>query len=198
MRHLLAILFSPTAAWERIRLEDKSVLALYVQVIALVALAPPIAWYFGSTEVGWQLGDRVIKLTPESAGQIMVLFYIAILLGVGFLGYMVHWMSETYQANTSTPGKGMAVAAYTCFPMFVTGLTGFYPLLWLDIILGCLAAGYTVYLLYIGVPIVMQIPKERGFLFASALVAVGLVMCAALLGATVILWELGAMPVFTD
>jgi len=50
----------------------------------------------------------------------------------------------------------------------------------------------------VGVPIAMQIPKERGFLFASALVAVGLVMCAALLGATVMLWEMGAMPVFTD
>ena len=44
----------------------------------------------------------------------------------------------------------------------------------------------------------MQIPKERGFLFASAMVGVALVLCAALLGATVILWEMGAMPIFTD
>lgn len=55
-----------------------------------------------------------------------------------------------------------------------------------------------VYLLYISVPIVMRIPSERGFLFASAMVAVGLVGFAALLAVTVILWEMGAMPVFTD
>jgi hypothetical protein len=30
------------------------------------------------------------------------------------------------------------------------------------------------------------------------MVAVGLVMVAGMLGATVILWEMGAMPVFTD
>ncbi len=30
------------------------------------------------------------------------------------------------------------------------------------------------------------------------MVAVGLVMCAALLAATVILWSLGAMPVFVE
>ena len=60
------------------------------------------------------------------------------------------------------------------------------------------AAAYAVYLLYIGVPIVMRIPEERGFLSASAMVAVGLVGCAALLAATVILWEMSAMPVFTD
>ena len=65
-------------------------------------------------------------------------------------------------------------------------------------ILGCAAAGYAIYLLYIGVPIVMRIPAERGFLFASAMVGVGLVGCATLLGVTVILWEMGAMPVFTD
>jgi hypothetical protein len=128
----------------------------------------------------------------------MVAFYIAILLGTTFLGFMVHWMSETYEAHISTVSKGIAIAAYTCAPLFICGVIGVYPLLWLDLILGCAAAGYAVYLLYIGVPIVMEIPPERGFLFASAMVAVGLVMCAGLLGGTVILWEMGAMPVFTD
>jgi len=36
------------------------------------------------------------------------------------------------------------------------------------------------------------------FPVASATVAVGLVLMVALLGATVILWEIGTMPVFTD
>ena len=63
---------------------------------------------------------------------------------------------------------------------------------------GTAAAAYPLYLLYIGIPIVYDIPKERGFMFASATVAVGLVLMVALLGATVSLWEMGAMPVFTD
>ena len=198
MGNLLGIMFSPRSTWEQIRDRNDSVMGHLLKFVVLIALLPPIAWYFGSTEIGWEVGGRVVKLTSESAAQIMVLFYIAIILGIGFLGYMVHWMSETYEADTSTPAKGIGVAAYTCVPMFLAGIMGFYPVLWLDILLGCAAAGYTVYLLYLGVPIVMNIPQERGFLFASALVAVGLVMCAALLGATVILWEMGAMPVFTD
>ncbi len=198
MGHLFGILFSPTQEWEHIRDHGHSVLGHYLKFIVLIALGPPVAWYVGSTQIGWEVGGRVVRLTEDSAAQIMVLFYLAILVGIGFLGYMVHWMSETYEATSSTAAKGVGVAAYTCVPMFLVGLTGFYPILWLDILLGCAAAGYTVYLLYVGVPIVMNIPKERGFLFASALVAVGLVMCAALLGTTVILWEMGAMPVFTD
>ncbi|MEX0943925.1 MAG: Yip1 family protein [Pseudomonadales bacterium] len=198
MNHIIGILFYPLVEWERIREADGTVIGHYLKYIVPIALLPAIAWYYGSTQVGWQLGAREIRLTSESAMQIMVLFYISMLLGVGLLGFMVHWMSETYEAHTSTLAKGVAVAAYTCTPLFVVGAIGFYPILWLDILLGCAAAAHTVYLLYVGVPIVMQIPKERGFLFASAMVAVGLVMCAALLGATVILWELGAMPVFTE
>ena len=47
---------------------------------------------------------------------------------------------------------------------------------------GTAAAAYPLYLLYIGIPIVYDIPKERGFMFASATVAVGLVLMVAALG----------------
>ena len=198
MKHVFGIMFSPLAEWEKIREDSASIIGHYLKYLILIALLPPVAWYYGSTVVGWTLGGRVIRLTPESAMQIMILFYLAILLGIGFLGFMVHWMSETYGVESSSYGKGVGIAAYTCTPLLLCGGTGFYPLLWLDILLGCAAAAYSVYLLYVGVPIVMKIPKERGFLFASAMVAVGLVMCAAMLGATVILWEMGAMPVFSD
>ncbi|MCB1643856.1 MAG: DUF1282 family protein [Pseudomonadales bacterium] len=198
MNHLFGILFSPTDEWEKVRQDSSSVAGHYLKFLLWAGLAAPVAWYYGSTTIGWQLGDRVIRLTSDSAAQIMVLFYLAILVCTAFLGYMIHWMSETYEAKNSTLGKGVSIAGYTLAPLFVCGLIGFYPILWLDILLGCVAAAYTVYLLYVGVPIVMEIPSERGFLFASAMVGVGLVICAALLGATVILWELGAMPVFTD
>lgn len=198
MNHIIGILFSPTNEWAKIRDSNKSVVGHFLSYILIIALLPPVAWYFGSTQIGWDIGERNVRITADSAIQISVLFYLAIVIGTGGLGYMVHWMSETYEAHTSTVDKGIAVAAYTLTPLFVAGAIGFYPLLWIDIIVGCAAAAYTVYLLYIGVPIVMEIPKERGFLFASAMVAVGLVASAALLGATVILWEMGAMPVFTE
>ncbi|MFT7685837.1 MAG: hypothetical protein ACI9FB_001182 [Candidatus Azotimanducaceae bacterium] len=198
MNHILGMFVSPNDEWEKIRLADSGMIGHLLKFIIPIALLPPFAWYYGSTQVGWELGDRVIKLTDESALQIMVLFYFAIVAGIVGLGFMVHWMAETYEVDNSSPAKGVGIAAYTCAPMLICGLLGLYPNLWIDLFFGCAAAGYTVYLLYIGVPIVMQIPKERGFLFASAMVAVGLVACAALLGATVILWEMGAMPVFTD
>ena len=58
------------------------------------------------------------------------------------------------------------------------------------------AAGAAVYLLYAGVPIMMDIPPEKGFLFASAVLAVGLVALVGLLASTVVLWSYGLGPAF--
>ncbi len=198
MNHILGIITNPHKEWARIRDKSSSVTGVYLRYLVWIALLPPLAWYFGATQIGWELSDRVIRLTSASAAQIMALFYVAILLSIAFLGYMVHWMAKTYDAKNDDVAHGVSIAAYMCAPMFLVGLVGLYPVLWLDMILGTAAAAYTLYLLYIGIPIVYDMPKERGFLFASATVAVGLVLMVALLGVTVILWEMGAMPVFTD
>ena len=72
-----------------------------------------------------------------------------------------------------------------------------YPVLWLNMVLGIPALAYTVYLLYTGVPIMMGISEERGFLFSSAVLGVGLIAFVALLAITAILWGMGLEPRFT-
>jgi len=60
------------------------------------------------------------------------------------------------------------------------------------------AVGWSLYLLYVGIPAVMKVPQERGFLFASAVVAVCLVILIAIMGASVILWDMGFAPEYTN
>jgi hypothetical protein len=195
MNHILGLFINPQQEWLKIGKANNSVVKHYFGFILIVAVLPVISWFFGLTRVGWTLGDHLIKITEDSAIQILLLFYLAMISGVAVLGFMIHWMADTYKAKTSL-SKGIGIAAYSCTPLFLAGLLGFYPLLWLDMIVVTGAACYAVYLLYLGVPSVLDIPKERGYLFASAMVAVGLVMTVALMGATVILWQMGAMPVF--
>jgi hypothetical protein len=73
-----------------------------------------------------------------------------------------------------------------------------YPVLWLNMLMGLPALAYTVYLLYTGLPIMMEIPTERGFLYSSAVLAVGLIALVSLLGMTALLWGMGLQPVFTN
>jgi hypothetical protein len=124
------------------------------------------------------------------------LFYLAMIAGVIFLGAMVSWMAGSYGSESGL-ARGVKLISYTASPFFLAGLLGLLPLLWLDIMIGTLVACYCVYLLYRGTSVVMAVPPERGFLYASAVFAVALVSFVALLGATVVLWDFGPAPEYT-
>ena len=137
------------------------------------------------------------KVVRQFAIMTVVWGIVGMLVAVFTVGQLIHWMGRTYGAKQSPP-QCIALAAYTATPLFLIGIMLLYPLLWLNLLLGLPALAYTVYLLYTGVPVMMGISRERGFLFASAVLAVGLVMLVGVLAATVILWGAGIGPVFAS
>jgi len=197
--HSLDILFRPTRAWQAIANDADSAAKTLLTHTAPSALVPAASWYYGVTQVGWSFGHSAVqKIAPSSAATICALFYLAMIGGVVFLGYMVHWMAATYGAARSSFARGVAVVSFTATPFFLAGFLGLHPSLWVDLGVGVLVALHCIYLLYAGVPIVMGVAPERGFLFASAVIAIALVGVVASMGGTAILWDFGAEPVYTD
>ena len=196
LKHVWSILTEPRVAWARIREEDRSVAEIYLGVIVPLGLISPIAGFIGTTQFGWQIGaSNPVTLTAGSAIQISIAYFGAILVSVFVIAMLIRWMSETYGEQLSL-SRSVALAAYTAVPMFLIGLFQVYPVLWINFLFGLPALAYAVYLLYAGVPIMMDIPPEKGFLFASAVLAVGLVALVGLLASTVVLWSYGLGPAF--
>jgi hypothetical protein len=197
-KHALGLLLQPGSQWRSIAQLPDATLRTLTLFPCIMALIPAVAWFYGTTQIGWSVGSSdPIKLTPDSARLIVILFYFAMLSAVCVIGYFIHWMSDTYGANSSFV-KGLVIAGLTATPLFLAGATGFYPILWLDMLIGVTAVCWAVYLLYLGIPIVMDIPEERGFLFSSAVIAICLVMFICIMVGSVILWDFGAAPAFTD
>lgn len=199
MRTLLngfAVTFNPGTGWRRIAERPVPIMELLLLHTIPFAVIPAICWYLGVTQQGWSVAGETFRLTAASAAPMCVLFFFAMVAGVLFLGYMVHWMAGSY-GTESTLAQGVTLISYTASPFFIAGVLGLYPVLWLDILIGCLVACYCIYLLYKGTGMVMNVPPERSFLYASAVFAVALVSFVALLGATVVLWELGPTPEYT-
>ncbi len=198
INHLLGLLLRPQQEWEIIAQRKDHSWFNALSYTALLAFLPAFAWYYGTTNVGWTVGDgEAIKLTKDSALVLIALFYFVMIGAICGIGYMIHWMSITY-GSKSSHAKGMSIAAYSATPLFLAGAVGLLPVLWVSLIVSVTAVSYAVYLLYLGIPAVMSIPKERGFLFASAVIAVCLVILMMIMGGSVILWDLGAAPNFTD
>jgi hypothetical protein len=195
---IIGLFFWPKRTWQGIAELSPTQLRFYMFYPVVLSLLPAVAWYFGTSQTGWTIGDSdPIRLTEDSAMVIAICFYITQILAIWVIGYFIHWMSTTYGAE-STATKGMVLIGFTATPILLAGLIGFYPNFSIDLLVAIAAVSYSVYLLYIGIPIAMNVPVERGFFYASAVVGVALVIVITVMGGSLILWSLGLEPVFTD
>ena len=197
IQHIIGLFTDPTGEWEKIREQQKANKG-GVGFIFLLSAIPAVSGYIGTTQVGWRIGvGDPVRITGDSAISIAIIFYLAMIVGVFTIGWVIHLLGKAYELEKPLP-LCIALAAYTATPLFMIGIMEVYPVLWLNMLLGLPALAYTVYLLYSGLPIMMEIPAERGFLYASAVLAVGLIALVSLLGMTALLWGMGLQPVFTN
>jgi hypothetical protein len=199
IQHTIGLLTRPSNQWRTIAGLPQSSFNTLVLYPCIFAILPAVAWFYGTTRVGWTVGDDTdaIKLTVESARVICILFYFAMIACVAAIGYFIHWMAYTYGTESSIT-RGIVITGLCATPLFISGVVGFYPLLWLDLLIGVVAISWSVYLMYLGIPIIFNIPEERGFLFSSAVLGVALVILICLMVGSVLVWDLGAGPAFTD
>jgi len=196
LKYVWSILTEPRPTWGKIREEKWSAAEIYIRIIIPLALISPVAGFIEPTWFGWQIGPgQPVTLTYSSAMQISLAYFGAILVSVFVIAMLIRWMSETYGEQKAF-ARCLALATYTAVPLFLIGVFQIYPVLWVNFLFGLPALAYSVYLLYSGVPVMMDIPQEKGFLFASAVLAVGLVALVGLLASTVVLWSFGLGPAF--
>jgi len=188
LQHMMGVFYHPKREWRSIRNERYTIMHLFLSKISLLAAIPALSLFIGTTQIGWSLGGtEFIKLSVSSALPAAIAFYFAMWIAVGFISWAIHWMEKTYGGSVSYE-QCVTLTTFTATPLFLSGLAGLYPMLWFNVIVGMIALAYTVYLLYIGVPEIMQIPEDRAFFFATSILTVGLCVLVGLLAATAILW----------
>lgn len=195
IHHVLGLFTHPDQEWKDIKGEEETIGHMYLTHVLILAAIPAVSAYIGTTQVGWSFGAAAdaVRLTQASAMQMTILAYLAMLAGVAVMGAFIHWMARTYDSSP-TLTDCVVFAAYTATPLFLAGVAGLYPSIWLGMLVGTAAIAYTAYLLYQGIPIFMDIPKEEGFMFSSSILAVGLVVLVAMIATSVIFWGLGVGP----
>lgn len=202
LEHTLGILLHPDSEWKAIRNEKHSFKQVFISHVPLLALIPAVSFYIGVTQVGWSFGSGdPIKLTSMSALSLCGLTYLSLLVGVYLLGEFINWMAKTYGVKDSEERRhyeGTALAVYVTTPVFLVGIFGLYPNLWLNAAATFIAGAYAVYLIYEGIPILMDINKDQAFMYASSVVTIGLVLMVLVRVSAVIVWSVGLGPVYVD
>ncbi len=199
LSHFWGLLTEPDNEWISIRKNPPGLIQLYLGQIIWLAALPAICTYIGTTMVGWSLpgSTNVVRLTPESALWMSILAWMAMICGVAVISWFIHWMSSNFNSDP-TLTDCTAFTCYTAYPLFLIGICGLYPSLWLAIIAGTVAVSATAYLLYSGLHVFMKIPKEQGFIYASSVLCIGLVVLVSIMITTVIFWGMGVGPEYVQ
>lgn len=193
LNHIWGLYAHPLEEWKTIDERHES-FSFALSHILLIALVPCIAAYYASAHLGWSIGTREsIYLTQSSATMMAVAMYAGMIGAVFALAYLIHWMAKTFGA-TPTYTQSLELAAYTATPAIMSGVAALYPELWFVTMAFLAGVAYSVYLLYAGVPILMHIPEERGFIYASSVVTAGLILMVILMVTSAILWTNGFGP----
>ncbi|MBR9729286.1 Yip1 family protein [Shewanella intestini] len=193
LNHLMGLYTHPKQEWHTIERNHEALKSSLSHVL-LISLIPAVCSYAATAHIGWNPGvGEPLFLTQQSAMFMSVGMYFGLIGGVMALAYLAYWMGKTFDANPSFT-QALELASYTATPLFMVGLSALYPQLWFIMMVGLAGLAYSVYLLYTGVPIIMNIPEEKGFIYASSVVTAGLVLLVGLMATSVILWSLGFGP----
>ncbi|KGT89461.1 membrane protein [Erwinia typographi] len=191
MNHVWGLLAHPDREMRDIKQENETVSHHYTHHVLLLALIPVICAFIGTTQIGWDLGaGQTIALSMLNAFALAVLFYALILGGVAVMGRVIHWMARDYPQRPSLQ-RCTVFAGYTATPLFISGIVALYPLVWLCVFIGTLALVYTGYLLYVGIPLFLNIDREESLRFSGSTLAIGVLVLEVLLALTVVLWGYG-------
>ncbi|MDO6427971.1 Yip1 family protein [Thalassotalea sp. 1_MG-2023] len=190
LNHIWGLYAHPKEEWRTIEKRHESYMYSVVHILT-IALIPAICSYFATAHIGWSIGaGPVIKIAESSALAMSVAMYFGIIVGVLALAYLIQWMAITFKASPDF-SQSLELASYTVTPLLMVGLTALYPVLWFVTLSGLAALAYSIYLLYSGTPIMMNIPEESGFIYSSSVVTCGLVLLVALMAVSAIMFGMG-------
>jgi hypothetical protein len=174
------ILLSPRSEWQVIDAEPATVSSLYTGYIAPLALIPAVCQAIGMSLIGINIPFvgghfRVPIVTALTRGAVM---YVVGLIGVYILAMIVDALAPTF-AGTKNQVQALKVVAYSYTAAWVAGILYLIPALSL---LGILAGLYSLYLLYLGLPVLMKSPADKavGYTLVVIIVAFVLAICIGL------------------
>jgi hypothetical protein len=152
------ILTKPKEEWPVIAGESTSVAALYTNYIMLLAAIPVVASFISMSLIG-----AVRLVTGAHVGIIgsllaAIVQYALSLAGVYLSAFVIEKLAPTFQSEGNRL-QALKLVAYASTAAWVAGVCNILP------IIGSLAvlagAIYSIYLLYLGLPVMMKTPPDK-------------------------------------
>lgn len=167
------IILAPAKEWEVISQETTTVQQLFLGYVVILAAISPVANFLGMSIFGIGvpfLGS--IHVSPLSGLVHLIVSYVLGLVGVFVLGVVVNVLAPSFGGQKDSV-RSMQVAVYAITPAWVAGVLHLIPALG---VLVLIAGLYSIYVLYLGLPVLTQCAKDKAAVYTIAVVVVAIVV----------------------
>lgn len=155
-----AIMFKPGETWEIIKGEQTTVWELFTSYAAILAAVPPVANFIGESLVGRNLPFVGYWRQPVLSGIYhLVLQYALFLASLFVAAFVADFLAPSFDSKKNLAGA-MKALVFSSTTYLLAGVLFIVPFFWFDLIV-FLAALYSFYLLYLGLPVMMETPREK-------------------------------------
>ena len=184
---IFRLLFKPSAAFEGLSMTRPAAYAVFFRLTLWLILLPPAFILIGSSTFGWRLGGaEPLFFSSGTLVAIGVAYFLALLFGFVSSAFLSRWMASTQGARPSL-GIHFALLTIIATPLSVGSVIHVYPNVFINILVLVPTLIWSIYLLFRGLPIVLEISHERGMRIASALIGYLIIAAISLLGLMVVL-----------
>lgn len=158
-----AILLTPQTEWPVIAREPGETSVLFARYVAILALIPAVAGFIGTSLIG---------RAPIMSGLLWAIaYYVMTFVLVLVVALIVDALAPTFGAQKNVP-NALKLTVYSLTPYWLASVFRVVPGLTFLTILGL----YGVYLMWLGLPPLMQAPRDKALPYAGAVVLVAVVV----------------------
>lgn len=185
--------FYPRKTFEALASADLTPTKVLFSYAIWLLLLPPVFAWLGGYAFGWRIGAKPLYLSPQMLTLVSVCYFLLLLFGYVSASLVSQWFANTYGARRSL-GHHFALVAVVGTPLALASAAHLFPHVVFNVLVLIPTVIWSMYLLYMGIPVIFQTPPERGVLMASSLLGYLLAAFVSLIGITVALWAAGFGP----
>ncbi len=181
---VINILTKPKEEWPVINFESTSVASLYSNYIAILAAIPIVAGFIKMALLGISVFGITGRVGILSGLISAIVSYALSLIGIYVAALVIEKLAPAFQSQGDTV-QAMKLVAYAYTAAWLSGVFNLLPYFGTLIIFA--GAIYSIYLFYLGLPVLMKTPQDKVvvYMIVSAVVVIVIYFVIALIAGAI-------------
>lgn len=169
-----SVLFEPRTTFKEIDTEFTKPGAIWGKYIIPLAALGPIAGAVGRFLFGSRIAGQSVGASFDVTGAVtyVVIAFVLALVAVFILSKIISLLAPQFGGQRNDV-QALKVAAYASTPTWIAGILNIHGRF---LIVQIIVSLYSLYLLYIGLPIFMKVPQDRAMGFTAVVIIAAVVI----------------------